>query len=326
MKIETGICRIVMDRSEGDREEWLARRREGIGGSDASAILGLNPWRSPLAVAVDKKGLALEAEDEESDAMRYGRRMEEPILTWFKEDYESIEGRAIEVYRAPHMYASEHRPWQIADIDGLCVVDGVTGGVEIKTHDRFALRAYGAEGVPDWIRPQPMHYMAVTGLPFFYVVALIGRKLLWRRVDYDETEIAHICEVEDQFRRDYMLTDALPPPAGMDSDDDIIRALYGLSDSQDEVMLTEDSLLAEEYVKAAETEKAAAERKALARQTIQMHMGTAKYAICGEYRATWTRFKQKRLDLDLLRQEQPDVAERYTQEQPATRFTIKEAK
>jgi predicted phage-related endonuclease len=30
------------------REEWLQWRRKGIGGSDAAAIAGLNPWKSPI--------------------------------------------------------------------------------------------------------------------------------------------------------------------------------------------------------------------------------------------------------------------------------------
>ena len=32
------------------REDWLAHRLDGIGGSDIGAILGLNPWRSALDV------------------------------------------------------------------------------------------------------------------------------------------------------------------------------------------------------------------------------------------------------------------------------------
>ena len=38
------------------RAEWLEARRNGIGGSDAAAIAGLNRWRSPVAVWLDKTG------------------------------------------------------------------------------------------------------------------------------------------------------------------------------------------------------------------------------------------------------------------------------
>jgi predicted phage-related endonuclease len=250
--------------------------------------------------------------------------MEEPILKWFEEDFEREEGVKIELHRTPYMYASRERPWQIGDIDALMLQNGKLGGVEIKTHDRYALKAYGEDTVPDWVDAQVQHYMAVTGLPWFYVVALIGRKLLWRIVGRNEKTIKNIIAEEENFYNRYMLGDALPAPAGMDSDDDIIKALYGLSDSQDEVMLAEDSLLAQLYVEATAAEKTAAEQKARARQTIQMHMGTAKYAICGDYRATWTRFKQNRIDLDLLKQELPDVADKYSEMSIATRFSIKE--
>ena len=38
------------------RAEWLEERRKGIGGSDAAAVAGLNPWRSAAAVYLDKVG------------------------------------------------------------------------------------------------------------------------------------------------------------------------------------------------------------------------------------------------------------------------------
>ena len=33
-----------------EHEEWLRLRKGGIGGSDAGAMCGLNPYRSPMAV------------------------------------------------------------------------------------------------------------------------------------------------------------------------------------------------------------------------------------------------------------------------------------
>ena len=36
------------------REEWLRYRKQGIGGSDAGAICGLNPYCSAMQVYYDK--------------------------------------------------------------------------------------------------------------------------------------------------------------------------------------------------------------------------------------------------------------------------------
>ena len=42
------------------REEWLEYRRSGIGGSDASTIVGLNPFSSPYYLFCDKMGYSYE--------------------------------------------------------------------------------------------------------------------------------------------------------------------------------------------------------------------------------------------------------------------------
>ncbi len=38
------------------REEWLATRKQGIGGSDAAAAVGLNPYKSQLELWLEKTG------------------------------------------------------------------------------------------------------------------------------------------------------------------------------------------------------------------------------------------------------------------------------
>ena len=37
-------------------DEWLAIRRRYIGGSDAGAVMGMNPYSSPFAVWAEKTG------------------------------------------------------------------------------------------------------------------------------------------------------------------------------------------------------------------------------------------------------------------------------
>jgi len=39
--------------SELPREQWLALRKKGIGGSDAAGVMGMSPWSSPLSVWAD---------------------------------------------------------------------------------------------------------------------------------------------------------------------------------------------------------------------------------------------------------------------------------
>lgn len=65
------------------RQEWLEERRNAIGGSDTSAILGLNPYATPYTVWADKTGRLPEKED--SEAMRQGRDFEQYVADRFTE-------------------------------------------------------------------------------------------------------------------------------------------------------------------------------------------------------------------------------------------------
>lgn len=64
------------------RELWLAERRRHITATDVAAILGVSPWRTQMQVWLDKKGLI---EQQDSEAMRWGRKLERIILEVYSE-------------------------------------------------------------------------------------------------------------------------------------------------------------------------------------------------------------------------------------------------
>lgn len=64
-------------------EEWLRYRKFGIGGSDAGAICGLNPYRTAIQVYFDKTSDAVE--DTDNEAMRQGRDLEDYVAQRFME-------------------------------------------------------------------------------------------------------------------------------------------------------------------------------------------------------------------------------------------------
>ena len=45
-----------------NREEWLKERKKGIGASEASCIIGVNPWKTNVELWQEKTGQR-EAED-----------------------------------------------------------------------------------------------------------------------------------------------------------------------------------------------------------------------------------------------------------------------
>ena len=65
------------------KEEWLALRKTGIGGSDAGAVCGLNPYRSAIHVFQEKVSETIAEVDKES--MRQGRELEDYVAKRFME-------------------------------------------------------------------------------------------------------------------------------------------------------------------------------------------------------------------------------------------------
>ena len=58
---------VLVDTTNLSRDEWLAYRRYGIGGSDAAAILGISPWRTARDLYYDKLGIAEVSENEDAE-------------------------------------------------------------------------------------------------------------------------------------------------------------------------------------------------------------------------------------------------------------------
>ncbi|EPZ54744.1 yqaJ-like viral recombinase domain protein [[Clostridium] sordellii ATCC 9714] len=48
-------AKVIADTKNMTQEEWLKSRQAGIGGSDSSAIAGLNPWKSSIQLYMEKK-------------------------------------------------------------------------------------------------------------------------------------------------------------------------------------------------------------------------------------------------------------------------------
>ena len=151
------------------RESWLSARRSGIGGSDAAAIIGVSPWRTPLDVYLDKTGQGVEQAD--SDPMLWGRLLE-PVV---RQRYADVTGREVLVPDVPNgIVVHPSIPYMLTTLDGY--VDGaVRRVVEVKTARSGAdWGEPGSDEIPDYYLPQVQHYLAVTGFSVADIAVLIA--------------------------------------------------------------------------------------------------------------------------------------------------------
>jgi putative phage-type endonuclease len=146
--------------------EQLAERGQVIGGSDAAAIVGASPYRGPLDVYLEKRGLVIV---EESEPMRWGTLLE-PVI---RDEWAQRKGLAI--VTTDETFRHRDHPWCVAHPDALLA--DRSAGVEIKNIGEWRAKelttAAGREPLFEHYC-QVQHYMEVMSLPAWWIVYLIG--------------------------------------------------------------------------------------------------------------------------------------------------------
>lgn len=184
--------------ADAPREDWLAARRLGIGGSDASVIAGVNRFSSLYGLWLEKTGQAVDKPA--TDYMEFGTRCEPVLAQWFA-DLTGIGTR-----RAGLMQ-SRDRAWQLASVDRLTDDGGI---LELKTTGERMADEWDDDQVADHAEIQTQHYLSVTGRSHAWVFALIGRSPVIRRVERDDDLIADLIAMESAFWHDNVLAGVEP--------------------------------------------------------------------------------------------------------------------
>lgn len=144
------------------REEWLAMRQsQGIGGSDAGTVLGLNPWCSNVQLYRYKTGQEQPPDISDKPAVIFGKVAEEHIRELFRLDYPLID---IE-YHEFWMYCNDDYPWQFATLDGELTDEiGLRGILEIKTTTIQNKSQWDEweNGIPQRYYAQVLHQLSAT--------------------------------------------------------------------------------------------------------------------------------------------------------------------
>ena len=298
------------------REEWLEARRKGIGGSDAAAIVGLNPWASAYELWADKMGLLPERPD--SEAMRQGRDFEDYVASRFAEQ------EGVKVRRVNEIITSEAYPWAIANIDRRIV--GRDEGLECKTTSIMNLKKFRNGEFPTQYYVQCMHYMAVTGWSAMWLAVLVLNQGFYVfRIERDEDEITALMEAEKTFWEEHILANVPPAPDGSDSVNEVQKALYSTSEPELEIDLTPKLEALQQLV---ETKKRIAElekEKSRLEQTIKDELQEAGKGRAEGFKITWLQQERTSLDTKALQEALPafDLAP-YRKTTTFRTFTIKE--
>lgn len=303
----------LIDTKSLAREEWLEVRRQGIGSSDAAAAVGLNPYKSPLMLWMEKTGRdhLLPAIDVKDDTLPiFWGNLLEPIVA---AQYSRRTGHRVRKINAVLQHPDPELGWMLANIDREVVGAEGVQILECKTAGINGARSW-ADGVPEYVQLQVQHQLAVTGNQAADVAVLIGgQKLEVHRIERDDVLIGRLIRLERNFWR-YVETDTPPPAGATDSCELALRSLFP-ADAGSTVDFSEDRELSAKFADLQALREKIEALQPLERtlkHAIQQAMGEASIALFETGRVSWKKAKDSRvLDVEKLLQAHPDLLEQY---------------
>lgn len=297
-------------------EDWLKYRKLGIGGSDAGAICGLNPYASPMSVYYDKT--REDTEDYDNEAVRQGRDLEDYVARRFMEE------TGKKVRRSNVMYQKEDHPFMLANVDRLIV--GENAGLECKTASAYSADKWKDDNVPAHYQIQCHHYMAVTGANAWYLaVVILGREFKYVKIERDEALIRDLIQIESDFWNNHVLAKKMPDPDGTEICDEVIKQYYPYKNRETIVLPDSFNLKLERRETLQEMIDRLTQEQKQIEQEIKVFMQENEAAVGSRYRVTWNGVDSSRLDTKRLKKERPDIYQSYANISHTRRFCVKAA-
>ena len=209
-----------------NHDQFLASRKQGIGGSDVAAILGLSKYTSPYQLWLDKTNRS-ESNDSQSEPAYWGSQLEDIVA----KEYSKRNG--LKIQRINKTLEHPEFSWARANIDRAIVNPEIAGNVrfkdgklttdhilECKTANQYLAKLWGSEeseAVPDYYLTQCQWYMGVTGAQLCDLAVLIGgQKFRSYQINFDRELFEMLLTECAQFWNDHVLADIPPAPTTFD--------------------------------------------------------------------------------------------------------------
>ena len=203
------------------REQWLKLRQSGIGGSDISAILGENPYKTAYDLYHEKQNP--NPGDDISEHAYWGTVLEDVVAK------EYAKRNNVKIQKINAMIRHSEHEFAIANIDRAIVNPDIAGRVfvkddklttdrllEVKTASEYLKKLWGDENsdqVPDHYNLQCQWYMGITGVHQCDLALLLGgNKYRQYTIKFDPELFAMMIDVAKDFWENNVLAGVEPTP------------------------------------------------------------------------------------------------------------------
>lgn len=182
-----------------DRIAWLDARKNHIGGSDAAACVGMNPYKDNVRLWEEKMGMVLPEDISDKEYVRYGTEAEKYLRGLFALDFPEYQV----LYDENNMFLNPDFPWMHASLDGELVDQrGRHGILEIKTTNilQSMQREKWNDRIPDNYYCQILHYLAVTECDFAVLKARLKSEWNGELIIREKHYFIERSEVEEDIK------------------------------------------------------------------------------------------------------------------------------
>ena len=322
---EPKSARRLADTKNLSHQEWLAVRNTGIGGSDAAAACGLNPYMSMLELWLIKTGrqnpdLSDGLMENAYSPLYWGKELE-PLIAKY---YTAKTGNKVRRVNAVLQHPDPDKSFMLANLD-YAVNKSEVGVLEIKTTGEHGAKLW-KHGVPLYVTCQVQHQLAVTGKQLAHVCVLIcGHEARVYEIKRDELIINQLINQERRFW-EYVQQDVPPPADGSESAAKALSQLYPTS--QGEMIDYRDNDILNSWFNELTEQKKLIDhhqhRFDFLKQQIQQVMKAAELATFANGSVSWKKSKDSiSLDTKALLKDQPELLNQYPQvRQGSRRFLV----
>lgn len=299
------------------KEDWVKSRSLGIGGSEIASILGLDPYRSPYSVWMDKT--SGQSKSVENAYTRSGQKLEKVVVEYFVEET----GFAIEPQNDQDFHHICHKEYDY--------MRGSRDRVYVKPNgERCILECKTTQSNVDkndlpmtWFC-QLQWYMGLYGVRIGAIAWLErGIRFDYKEIEFDEVFFNYLVSSVKMFWENYVLTNTEPPY--MNANDVALK----YPNHADNVVIEATDELFAVYNKLKEIREKVKDLEAQESILIDSFKTIMKDAEKAMYHgmtlATWKSGKSKlSFDADKFAQDHPDAIKPYMAEkQSVRRFLLK---
>jgi len=281
------------------REQWQEARNKSIGGSDAAAIVNLNPWKTAYTLWTEKTGKVIPEDISGKESVRLGVELEDYVARRF------TERTGKKVRRENAILRNSAYPWAHANVDRMVV--GERAGLECKTTSTLNLKRFKGGEFPSEYYCQCVHYLAITGYDRWYLAVLVlGREFYTYTIERDQSEIDSLMAAEKEF---WTMVESGNPPGftGAESEEKTLETLYGPETDPGMIDLVGMDSALRRYQEAAAQIKHIKSVQDRAKLELCEAIGKMSGGWVGATKITWKPQSRSTFQTDRFRAEHPEI-------------------